>query len=65
MCSATNYVPHDGDRKILWLEQAPWGEWREGLGFRPLVVQRPSVKGEAMASSRHLSDFSLTIPAQP
>ena len=37
-----HYIPHDGDRESLWLEQGTMGVM-EGLGFRPLVVERPRV----------------------
>jgi hypothetical protein len=46
-----HYVPHDGDRESLWLEQGTMGVM-QGLGFRPRVVERPKVKGEAIASAR-------------
>ena len=46
-----HFVPHDGDRESLWLETGTMGVM-EGLGFRPTVVERPRVKGEAIAAAR-------------
>jgi len=46
-----HYVPHDGNRESLWLEGGTRGVM-DGLGFRPRVVGRPVVKGEAIAAAR-------------
>jgi hypothetical protein len=46
-----HYVPHDGDRESLWLENGSMGVM-ESLGFRPQVVARPKIKGEAIAAAR-------------
>ena len=48
-----HYVPHDGDRESLWLENGTMGVM-QGLGFRPSVVERPRIKGEAIASARSI-----------
>jgi hypothetical protein len=38
-----HYVPHDGDRQSLWLENGTLAVM-DSLGFRPNVVERPSLK---------------------
>ena len=48
-----HYVPHDGDRESLWLEQGTMGVM-EGLGFRPVVVERPGQGRSHRLGPRHL-----------
>jgi hypothetical protein len=48
-----HYLPHDGDRESLWLENGTMGAM-DGLGFRPSVAERPKVKGEAIASAHEI-----------
>lgn len=46
-----HYVPHDGDRQLLWLEDGTLAVM-DKLKFYPNVVQRPSVKREAIDAAR-------------
>lgn len=46
-----HYVPHDGDRQSLWLENGTTGVM-QSLEFRPNIVDRPKVKTEAIATAR-------------
>lgn len=46
-----HYIPHDGDRESLWLENGTKGVM-EGLGFRPIIVERPRTKTEAISTAR-------------
>lgn len=46
-----HYVPHDGDRESLWLEDGTLGVM-DSLGFRPEIVERPSVKQVAINAAR-------------
>lgn len=46
-----HYVPHDGDRESLWLENGTLGVM-EKLNFRPNVVERPSNKVVSINAAR-------------
>jgi hypothetical protein len=46
-----HYIPQDGDRESLWLESGTKGVMG-GLGFHPLVVERPRNKLEAISAAR-------------
>lgn len=46
-----HYVPHDGDRESLWLENGTLGVM-ESLSFRPVVVKRPDNKVECINATR-------------
>ncbi len=46
-----HYWPHDGDRQDLFLENGRLGE-AEKLGFKPRIVKRARVKGEAIDAAR-------------
>jgi hypothetical protein len=46
-----HYIPHDGDRESLWLENGTKGVM-DGLGFSPRIVERPKNKVEAINSAR-------------
>ena len=46
-----HYIPHDGDRESLWLENGTKGVM-DGLGFSPDIVERPKSKGEAISTAR-------------
>lgn len=46
-----HYVPHDGDRQSLWLEDGTMAVMN-GLGFYPRTVQRPNNKVEAINTAR-------------
>lgn len=53
-----HYVPHDGDRESLWLEDGTLGVM-DGLGFRPTVVERPTVKQVSINAAR--SKLGLSV----
>lgn len=46
-----HYVPHDGDRESLWLEDGTLGVM-EKLKFYPNVVERPTNKTQAITAAR-------------
>lgn len=46
-----HYVPHDGDRQSLWLEDGTLSVM-DKLNFRPNVVERPAVKRAAIDAAR-------------
>lgn len=46
-----HYVPHDGDRQSLWLEDGTLAVM-DKLKFRPNVVERPAVKTIAITAAR-------------
>lgn len=46
-----HYVPHDGDRQSLWLEDGTMAVMN-GLGFFPRKVERPKNKVDAINSAR-------------
>ena len=58
MVYGDHYIPHDGDRESLWLENGTKGVM-EGLCFRPNIVERPRSQdgGDLNGSCRlpHLS----------
>lgn len=46
-----HYLPHDGDRESLFLENGQRGVM-DALGFRPKFVARPKLKGDAIEAAR-------------
>lgn len=46
-----HWIPHDGDRQSLWLENGTLAVM-DGLGFRPEVVERPTNKTECIGAAR-------------
>jgi len=46
-----HYLPHDGNRQSLWLENGTLAVM-DGLSFRPNIVQRPESKIEAITAAR-------------
>lgn len=48
-----HYLPHDGDRQSLWLENGTLGVM-DGLNFHPVIVQRPQWKNEAISAARSI-----------
>lgn len=46
-----HYVPHDGDRESLWLENGTLGVM-EKLNFRPEIVERPTIKQVSINAAR-------------
>jgi hypothetical protein len=46
-----HYIPHDGDRESLWLEDGTKGVM-SSLGFHPRIVARPKNKLEAISTAR-------------
>jgi len=48
-----HYVPHDGDRESLWLENGTLAVMAD-LNFRPRVVERPKVKTNAIDTARSI-----------
>lgn len=46
-----HYVPHDGDRQSLWLEDGTLAVM-DKLKFRPAVVERPALKSISIAAAR-------------
>lgn len=48
-----HYIPHDGDRESLWLEDGTKGVM-SSLGFAPRIVKRPTSKAESIAAARSI-----------
>lgn len=46
-----HYIPHDGDRQLLWLEGGTLAVM-SNLNFRPQIVDRPRLKSESIAAAR-------------